>query len=750
MGALGAPRRVEYTGDSLRIDGTPFFMLSGSVHYPRSHPSVWPVVFRAMRRDGLNTVDTYVFWNEHEAGPPSADGAVPADFDGPRDLVRFIRCAWLHHLNVVLRIGPYVCAEVNYGGFPWWLRDRRGGGAAADATPIRFRTFHPTFCAQVERWLHRLVEETLRPAQLFAPQGGPIILVQLENEYAMVAERYGAAGQQYLDWVASLQKGLGCGVPLIMCLGASASHSDAVIETINAFYAHQLVDQHRRQHAASRQPLLWTECWTGWYDVWGAPHHRRDARDLAYAVIRFWAAGGSGVNYYMYFGGTNLRRQNTMYLQATSYDYDAPLNEYAMETTKSRHLRRLHEALLPYVDPARGVLDVSRLHLEVEEDRRRVVVYERATRRLLFDTAEVRAVLRTELVLTRPVEYFEALARNRQWFMRHEAPRFERELPPGTCLAQLPDIVAASADSTDYAWYRLRCPEAVPGNSVLRLGVADYGQVWRQAVRQHKHGTAPQWVASGPNSPFEDRFVNDWNATEHGYGSIEIGEVCCECEYVVLVSSLGMVKGDWQLPPGGNMADERKALLWARYTTEPGGAERDALVTGFTVGLRGERDAGVLSGDADEFPLTWTSASRSSAGAPRAEAWPRWYRVALALPPPDAAENKGAVIDLDGTGLEKGWLYMNGHPCGRHWNIVGTAPKNGFLLQPSEDGRPAPVEQAPAGTPTQRKYYVPEWCLQPDGHDNVLVVFDEGGGRQLPLDLGRMRVYRAKMVVDKE
>eukprot|EP00166_Cyanidium_caldarium_P001191 ctg_1609.g446 len=333
--------------------------------------------------------------------------------------------------------------------------------------------------------------------------------------------------------------------------------------------------------------------------------------------------------------------------------------------------------------------------------------------------------------------------------MRHEVPRFERELPPDTGLAQLPDIVAASADSTDYAWYRLRCPEAAPGNSVLRLGVADYGQVWRQAVRQHTHGAAPQWMASGPNSPFEDRFVNDWNATEHGYGSIEIGEVCCECEYVVLVSSLGMVKGDWQLPPGGNMADERKALLWARYTTGRDGAERDALVTGFTVGLRGERHAGVLSGDADEFPFTWTSASRSPTGALRAEAWPRWYRVALALPPPDAAENKGAVIDLDGTGLEKGWLYMNGHPCGRHWDIVGTAPKNGFLLQPSEDGRPAPVEQEPAGTPTQRRYYVPEWCLQPDGHDNVLVVFDEGGGRQLPLDLGRIRVYRAKMVVDK-
>ena len=156
---------VNYDHRAVSINGKRTLLLSGAIHYPRSTPAMWPQLMQQSRQAGLNTIETYVFWNLHER----QRGVF--DFSERLDLLRFCQVAQEQGLYVILRVGPYICAETNYGGFPAWLRDVPG---------IRMRTFNQPFMREMERWV-RMVTDYLRP--MFAPRGGPIILFQLENEY---------------------------------------------------------------------------------------------------------------------------------------------------------------------------------------------------------------------------------------------------------------------------------------------------------------------------------------------------------------------------------------------------------------------------------------------------------------------------------------------------------------------------------------------------------------------------------------
>jgi beta-galactosidase len=160
---------VSYDHRALLLDGKRTLVLSGAVHYPRSTPAMWPGTLRHMRKSGLNTVETYVFWNLHER----KRGVL--DFSDRLDLVHFCRLAHAEALHVILRIGPYICAETNYGGLPGWLRD---------VPDIQMRTDNEPFKREKARWV-RLVAELIRP--LCAPHGGPVILAQIENEYDNIA-----------------------------------------------------------------------------------------------------------------------------------------------------------------------------------------------------------------------------------------------------------------------------------------------------------------------------------------------------------------------------------------------------------------------------------------------------------------------------------------------------------------------------------------------------------------------------------
>src|SRR5580700_5190536 len=159
------PRSFTVAGGKFLLDGKPFQIISGEMHYPRIPRDDWRARFRMAKAMGLNTVTTYVFWNEHELRPGEYY------FTGQRDVAEFIREAQSEGLYVILRPGPYVCAEWEWGGYPAWLLKNHD---------IVVRSMDPEFMEPTRRWLLRLGKE-LAPLQV--GNGGPIIAVQVENEY---------------------------------------------------------------------------------------------------------------------------------------------------------------------------------------------------------------------------------------------------------------------------------------------------------------------------------------------------------------------------------------------------------------------------------------------------------------------------------------------------------------------------------------------------------------------------------------
>ncbi|RHN75922.1 putative glycosidase [Medicago truncatula] len=266
---------VDYDHRALVIDGKRRVLISGSIHYPRSTPQMWPDLIQKSKDGGLDVIETYVFWNLHE--PVKGQ----YDFDGRKDLVKFVKAVAEAGLYVHLRIGPYVCAEWNYGGFPLWLHFIPG---------IKFRTDNEPFKAEMKRFTAKIVD-LMKQEKLYASQGGPIILSQIENEYGDIDSAYGSAGKSYINWAAKMATSLDTGVPWVMCQQEDAP--DSIINTCNGFYCDQFTPN------SNTKPKMWTENWSAWYLLFGGGFPHRPVEDLAFAVARFFQRGGTFQNYYM-------------------------------------------------------------------------------------------------------------------------------------------------------------------------------------------------------------------------------------------------------------------------------------------------------------------------------------------------------------------------------------------------------------------------------------------------------------------
>ncbi|MEU0205999.1 beta-galactosidase [Streptomyces canus] len=301
------------TTDGFLLHGEPFRIISGAMHYFRIHPDQWTDRLRKARLMGLNTIETYLPWNLHEPEPGTLV------LDGFLDLPRWLRLAQEEGLQVLLRPGPFICAEWDDGGLPAWL--------LADPD-VRLRSSDPRFTGPFDNYLDQLLP-ALRP--FMAAHGGPVIAVQVENEY-------GAYGDDtaYLKHVQQALRERGVEELLYTCDQANAEHLAAgtlpgtlatvtfgsrVEENLAALRAHQ-----------PQGPLMCSEFWVGWFDHWGGPHHVRPAADAAADLDRLLAAGAS-VNIYMFHGGTNFgftngaNHKHAYEPTVTSYDYDAPLTE---------------------------------------------------------------------------------------------------------------------------------------------------------------------------------------------------------------------------------------------------------------------------------------------------------------------------------------------------------------------------------------------------------------------------------------
>ncbi|KAJ4904621.1 Beta-galactosidase 2 [Raphanus sativus] len=324
---------VSYNHKALVLNGQKRILLSGSIHYPRSTPEMWPDLIKKAKEGGLDVIQTYVFWNGHEPSPGQYY------FEDRYDLVKFIKLVQQAGLYVSLRIGPYVCAEWNFGGLPVWLKYVPG---------MVFRTDNGPFKIAMQKFTKKIVD-IMKEEKLFETQGGPIILSQIENEYGPMEWEIGSAGKAYTKWTAAMALGLSTGVPWVMCKQDDAPYP--IINTCNGFYCEGFKPN------SVNQPKMWTENWTGWFTEFGGAIPNRPVEDLAFSVARFIQNGGSFMNYYMYHGGTNFDRTSGEFI-TTSYDYDAPLDEYGLlREPKYSHLKELHkviklcEAALVSVDP---------------------------------------------------------------------------------------------------------------------------------------------------------------------------------------------------------------------------------------------------------------------------------------------------------------------------------------------------------------------------------------------------------------
>ncbi|MFJ3383668.1 MULTISPECIES: beta-galactosidase family protein [unclassified Curtobacterium] len=309
------------------LDGEPHRVLSGAIHYFRVHPDLWADRIRKARLMGLNTIETYVAWNAHEATPGTFD------FTDGLDLGRFLDLVAAEGMHAIVRPGPYICAEWTNGGLPYWL--------FADGT-VGIRRDEPQFLAAVSRYLDALAP-ILVPRQIDA--GGPIVLVQVENEY-------GAYGSDpvYLTKLEQMHRAIGLTVPFTSVdqpMGTMLEDGSLPsLHKTGSFGSRAASRLARLRQAQPTGPLMCSEFWDGWFDSWGEHHHTTSAADSAAELDTLLAAGGS-VNVYMFHGGTNFGFTNGandkgVYRPiSTSYDYDAPLDEAGRPTPKFHAFREV-------------------------------------------------------------------------------------------------------------------------------------------------------------------------------------------------------------------------------------------------------------------------------------------------------------------------------------------------------------------------------------------------------------------------
>ncbi|XP_021600928.1 beta-galactosidase 16 isoform X1 [Manihot esculenta] len=321
---------VTYDGRSLIIDGQRKLLFSGSIHYPRSTPEMWPSLIAKAKEGGIDVIDTYVFWNLHEPQPAQYD------FSGRRDIVRFIKEVEAQGLYVCLRIGPFIQAEWSYGGLPFWLYNISGIVYRSDNEPFKF---------QMQSFTTKIVT-MMQSEKLYASQGGPIILSQIENEYATVEKAYGEKGAAYVKWAAEMAVALNTGVPWVMCKQNDAP--DPVINTCNGLKCGETFVGPN----SPNKPAIWTENWTTRYVINGMNIRTRAVEDIAFQVALFIIAkNGSFVNYYMYHGGTNFGRTASAFIPPSYYDL-APLDEYGLiRQPKWGHLKDLHAVIKLCLNP---------------------------------------------------------------------------------------------------------------------------------------------------------------------------------------------------------------------------------------------------------------------------------------------------------------------------------------------------------------------------------------------------------------
>ncbi|MBL7742339.1 MAG: beta-galactosidase [Chitinophagaceae bacterium] len=316
------------------LDGKPFLMISGEIHYPRVPLEAWRQRMQMAKAMGLNTIGTYVFWNLHE---PQKDSF---DFSGNNDIAAFVKTAQEEGLWVVLRPSPYVCAEWEFGGYPYWLQNEEG---------LIVRSKEKKYLEEYRKYINEIGKQ-LAPLQV--NHGGNILMVQVENEY-------GAYGndKEYLDINRKMFIEAGFDGLLFTCDPVATvkdGYLEGLLPAVNGIDKPDELKKLVRSYHNGKGPFYVAEWYPAWFDWWGTKHHTVAPEKYAAGLDTALGANVS-INMYMFHGGTtrdfmngaNYNDKNPYEPQISSYDYDAPLDEAGNATPKFMKFREVIQKHLP-------------------------------------------------------------------------------------------------------------------------------------------------------------------------------------------------------------------------------------------------------------------------------------------------------------------------------------------------------------------------------------------------------------------
>jgi len=336
------------------LDGNPIKLISGAVHYFRNMPDTWRDIFKKLKALGCNCVETYCAWNMHEKKPDEFC------FEGSLDIAKFIKMAQEEDLLVIVRPGPYICAEWEFGGLPWWLQTY---------PDIELRCQNSAYVNRLETYLEHLFAQ-VRP--LLCTKGGPVIMLQCENEYG-----YYGDDKAYLQGLYDTYRRLGIDVPLFTSDGTKISDIvdgsiDGCLVTLN--FGSRVEENFKNFDILyPNAPKMGMEMWNGWFDAWGDKEHHTTSPQAYAKVVDDMLKIGS-LNMYMFIGGTNFGFMNganhyeTFAPDVTSYDYDALLTECGDITPKYMAVREVIEKhtgkSLPKIPKNREKKAYGEVHLD--------------------------------------------------------------------------------------------------------------------------------------------------------------------------------------------------------------------------------------------------------------------------------------------------------------------------------------------------------------------------------------------------
>lgn len=343
------------------LDGKPFVVISGEIHYPRVPREAWRARMKMAKAMGLNTIGTYVFWNVHEP----QKGVY--DFSGNDDVREFVKIAGEEGLWVILRPSPYVCAEWEFGGYPYWLQNEPG---------LVVRSKEAKYLHAYEQYIKE-VGRQLAPLQV--NHGGNILMVQIENEYGS----YGA-DKDYMAMNEKLFREAGFDCTLYTCDPAKdveKGYLPGLLPAVNGLDNPDKIKALVKKYNHGKGPFFAAEWYPAWFDWWGERHHTVAAEKYAGKLDTLLGAGIS-VNMYMFHGGTSRDFMNGANCydsghyepQISSYDYDAPLDEAGNATPKFMKFREVIQKhlpagqVLPAVPAARPTIVLPVLHFSETVD----------------------------------------------------------------------------------------------------------------------------------------------------------------------------------------------------------------------------------------------------------------------------------------------------------------------------------------------------------------------------------------------